>query len=189
MRNPPAGRVLEWVGAALVIAALVLALGCGERSRARSARHAGVGVFADSARAARLEVRPPPIDVSPSAREQGPAPAVAIAPARGDETPPPAMLPGELPAAGEQTPDPAFKPPILRTAPALRRPAGAGGGLVTLDLRVEPDGSVGEVRWAGGSADPVAVRAARECAFGMRFYAARRAGEPVSAWCRRRFEF
>jgi TonB family protein len=63
------------------------------------------------------------------------------------------------------------------------------GSWVALDLRVDRDGSVGEARRAAGSADSVATRAALECALGMRFYPARRGGEPVVAWARRRFEF
>jgi hypothetical protein len=182
---PAAPRVLPHA----LLVALVFAPGCDSRAPSARTPAPRANVLADSSAAMRLEVRRPagtatpasPVEIAPERAAPGP-------PAVGDAAPG-NPLPAEVPASGEPGMDPSFKPPILRFAPKLRVPSGAAGGDVTMELRVEADGSVGSARWAAGVTDTACVRAARECALGMRFYAARRAGEPVVAWSRRRFEF
>ncbi|MGH7730963.1 MAG: energy transducer TonB, partial [Candidatus Eiseniibacteriota bacterium] len=58
-----------------------------------------------------------------------------------------------------------------------------------LDVRVDEQGDVSEVLWAGGTRDPALVRAGIACARAMRFFPAQRAGRPVAVWCRQRFDF
>src|SRR5262249_36517410 len=88
--------------------------------------------------------------------------------------------------------DPALKPPILRSAARLilpPSPRGARAEAVELDVRVSDAGEVAEARWAGGSADTALVAAAIACARSMAFHPALLGGQPVSVWCRQRFEF
>jgi TonB family protein len=83
-------------------------------------------------------------------------------------------------------------PPMLRAAARLVLPARARSSrfeAVELDVRVNEAGEVTDVLEAGAGADPALVEAARACARRMRFYPARRAGEPVAVWCRQRFDF
>jgi outer membrane biosynthesis protein TonB len=60
---------------------------------------------------------------------------------------------------------------------------------VELEVRVDSDGAVREVRWAGGAADTALIAAAIACARGLTFYPALRGGTPVEVWCRQRFDF
>ena len=120
---------------------------------------------------------------------------------------PPGMLSPPLPDAGPDTVPPqpftpapleveaGLLPPVLRAAAPLVLPGEpAGGGrrrfeAVEFDVRVSETGEVTDVIAAGGDGDPALVEAASACVRRMRFYPARRAGVPISVWCRQRFEF
>ena len=175
------------------LAALGLLAGCGGEDHRPAGREADstmslpVRALADTGRATRLEVDPPPIlvwvtRVSPS---RAPDPASIPSPEPDAEMPP-----GEPPPPA-LTVDPDLKPPILRTPALLELPASRTKvpRSVELDVRVAEDGTVSDALWAGGSDDSVLVRAAVESALGMRFYAALKAGRPVAVWCRQRFDF
>jgi hypothetical protein len=122
-----------------------------------------------------------------------------VAPAR--LAPPPALdvplpeAPPEAPPEGPGSPDEllideGLKPPILMRPARLNLPEESGRvRWVDLDVRVDESGAVSDARWAGESADTSAVRAAIECARGMRFHPALQRGRPVAVWCRQRFEF
>ena len=179
-------------------AALILWLaGCGRArppAEAEPPRALPVAVFADTGRSTTLRVTPPPGGV---ARDAGPHAAVWLArvsPARIEPAaePVPEAAPDTLPSAPLPPPslvvDGSLKPPLPRSQTPLAVPPGARGS-VELDVRVDEQGEVSEVRWAGGSRDPALVRAATECARGMRFFPAERAGQPVPVWCRQRFDF
>jgi hypothetical protein len=160
--------------------------GCGP-SHPKTADHAAaVRVGADTSNSARLAIgspRPPP-------ESRGAIPVVPT-PVRAVTLPPPDAAPDTVPA-GPSAPaaaDPRFKPPMLRSAPALIEPHGTSHIAIDLDLRVDLDGRVREVREVDTASDTAARSAARRCALGMRFYPAQRAGLPVEAWSRRRFEF
>ncbi len=185
-------------GAEITLPAMVLllAVGCGRGRPVEDApRPLPVDVYADTGRTFSLRVDPPPPPpppLPPGARAA--AWLVRVSPSRG-------ALP-ELaePDPGYETlavamPDPpslvledGLKPPLPRTRAPLAVPAGVRGS-VELDVRVDEQGMVAEVRWADGSRDPALVRAAIECARAMRFYPAQRAGRPVAVWCRERFDF
>jgi hypothetical protein len=164
----------------------ISACGCGPTSPKTAEPRAGVRVGADTSNSARLAIGNP----RPQPEARG-AIAVAPAPARGVTLPPPDAAPDSVPA-GASAPaaaDPTFKPPLLRSAPALIEPPGTTRMAIDLDLRVDLDGRVREVRDVDAAVDRAARSAARRCALGMRFYPAQRAGLPVEAWSRRRFEF
>jgi len=153
-----------------------------------------VAVFADTGRTTTLRVIPPP---EGAARDAGAHATVWLArasPARIEPAaePSPEAAPDTLPFALLPPPslvvDGSLKPPLSRSQTPLAVPPGARGS-VELDVRVDEQGQVSEVRWAGGSRDPALVRAATECARGMRFFPAERAGQPVPVWCRQRFDF
>jgi TonB family protein len=184
-------------------AAMILWLaGCG-RARPPAGqeppRALPVAVFADTGRSTTLRVIPPPggarrdslasnsgahaavwlARVSPTRIEPAAEPSPEAAPdtlASAPLPPPPLVVDGSL------------KPPLPRSQTPLAVPPGARGS-VELDVRVDEQGEVSEVRWAGGARDPALVRAATECARGMRFFPAERAGQPVPVWCRQRFDF
>jgi hypothetical protein len=124
-----------------------------------------------------------------------------VAPSRPTRLDPPLPPAASDTLAPEAAPPPALaidddlKPPLLRTPAALTRPADPRSGSrpgaqsVELDVRVDESGAVTDALWAGGAADSALVSAAIECALGMRFYPALRAGRPVAVWCRQRFDF
>jgi TonB family protein len=185
--------------AACFLLALLLASGCARRreplasgqmaaSERVPAVRLPVHVFADTGRGGRLAL---PIHrgvlvclarVTPSRR---PLPSPAL----------PEMRPESLPPIEESPPtlevDSGLKPPLLRVPGVLKLPSGWRDerGNVELDVRVDESGRVSDAAWAGGSTDTALVAAARLCALGMRFYPALRAGQPVSVWCRQRFDF
>ncbi|NOT34176.1 MAG: hypothetical protein HOP12_08420 [Candidatus Eisenbacteria bacterium] len=82
-----------------------------------------------------------------------------------------------------------LKPPIPRGRATLLLPHGARAGSVELDVRVDEQGVVSDVEWAGGSTDSALVGAATTSAFSMRFFPALQSGRPRAVWCRQRFDF
>ena len=193
MRTP----TLRLAGAAMI---LWLA-GCG---RARPPadeeppRALPVAVFADTGRSTTLRVIPPPGGAPRAAGARAAVWLARVSPARIEPAaepasePAPEAAPDTLPSAPLPPPslvvDGSLKPPLPRSQTPLLVPPGARGS-VELDVRVDEQGEVSEVRWAGGARDPALVRAATECARGMRFFPAERAGQPVPVWCRQRFDF
>ncbi|OGF17017.1 MAG: hypothetical protein A2W00_11330 [Candidatus Eisenbacteria bacterium RBG_16_71_46] len=182
----------------MLAGAVLLAGGCG-RERARSGAPAPprVDVLADTGRAIRLKGPAPPDSTlaEPFARVW----MARVSPARPATPEPP--LPTPVPAAPPALPAPppalevdaGLQPPILRWSAPLVPPratrAGRAAVSVELDVLVDERGSVADVRWAGGSAEPVGVAAAVACARSMRFYPALRGGRPVAVWRRQRFAF
>lgn len=144
-------------------------------------------VLADSGRSQALEVSPPP----PRARVW----LGTVTPSR------PSAIEPELPEAAPDTVEPgvaasappattALQPPIPRRAATLILPRGVRAPAeVELDVRVDADGQVRDVRWAAGAVDTALVGAADRCARSMSFYPALLGGRPVEVWCRQRFEF
>lgn len=177
------------------IVRLALALsvfGCDrEQSQAGRPLPLPVRVLADTGRTERLVVEPPPAARLWVARVR-PAPPRGLGPALPD-APADSFIPVGEPPALEI--DDGLKPPIPR-APAVlivpddwRRRQPRSAESVDLEVRVDETGAVSEARWVGGSRDSSLIRAATDCARGMRFYPALRAGRPVAVWCRHRFEF
>jgi TonB family protein len=178
----------------LVFAALA---GCGGGTpRAEHPVRLPVDVFADTARSVRLSTTPHP---EAHRRPLEPAPPTAtvwlarVSPAApvASEVPPP--TPESLAVTWPEPPmlavDEDLKPPIPRVNARLHVPAGARPGWVELDVRVDDTGAVTDAEWAGGSPDTALVRAATDCAFGMRFFPAVQGGREVAVWCRQRFDF
>jgi hypothetical protein len=177
-RSCPATVVLVFATFAVV--------GCGDDRPAADRPYAlPVDVYADTGRGEPLRIAAPagpPVRASVWLARVSPARAVAL------EVPPPEpadeTLALALPAPPALTLDEDLKPPLPRTRTPLAVPARARG-LVELDVRVDEQDAV----WAGGSQDLALVRAATDCALGMRFFPALRAGRPVAVWCRQRFDF
>ena len=178
------------VVAGAVASALLAALGCG-RPRASAERPYAlpVDVHADVGRGETLRIAAPP-----AAPPRASAWLARVSPARPEALELPSagvpfetlsVAPGAPPALAV---DENLKPPIPRARAPLAVPARARG-MVELDVRVDERGRVTDARWAGGSQDSLLVRAATDCALGMRFYPASRAGRPVAVWCRERFDF
>jgi TonB family protein len=186
---PARGAGASWIRPPLL---LLLALGCAcgpepERSRPARAVPLAVQVYADTGRAERLEVRPPPARVwlarVAPARLAAPAPELPEAEFESGSLPP------IEPAAPALEVDAGLKPPVLRAAAPLVLPRGGRRrARVELDVRVDETGRVSDASWAGGSADTALSAAARRCALAMRFYPALRGGKPVAVWCRQRFD-
>jgi TonB family protein len=151
-----------------------------------------VRASADTAGMAHLEIRPPRPARAWLARVI-PAPPGMLSP------PLPEAGPDSVPSLPETPPALAvgagLMPPVLRAAAPLvlprgREPSGPGRfEAVELDVRVSETGEVTDVIGVGGSADSALIESASACARRMRFYPARRGGEPVAVWCRQRFEF
>jgi TonB family protein len=178
--------------AALAALALLALAACGRAPAVdEGPRALPVDVYADTGRTTRMRIEPPP---APPSEPRAAVWLARVSPARAGlpGLPPPEAPPETLAVAPDPPPalavDEGLKPPLLRSRAALAVPPGARGS-VELDVRVDEQGAVAEVRWAGGTRDPAMVRAAMECARGMRFYPARRAGRPVAVWCRERFDF
>jgi TonB family protein len=172
-----------------VLAASTIAVGCTRTGRPQATSTAlEVQVFSDTARSMTLHVEPPP-----TARVW--LRGAAIARPTAIEAPLPSADPGAPPPETAAPPglaiDPALKPPILKSAARLVLPSSRGRGAeaVELDVQVSDAGDVTDARWAGGSADTALVAAATACARAMTFHPALLGGQPVSVWCRQRFEF
>ena len=175
---------------ALLVTVSVLGAGCGDTHPAADRPYAlPVDVYADTGRGGALRI-PAPGDapgratvwlarVSPARSASLPVPPVEVA----TET-----LAIAFPAPPALAVDEGLKPPLPRARAPLAIPARAHG-FVELDVRVDEQGGVSAALWAGGSQDSSLVRAATDCALGMRFYPALRAGRPVAVWCRQRFDF
>jgi hypothetical protein len=171
------------------MAGAVLALGCGREHRAApQSLPLTVAPGADTGVMTHLEIRPPLkarawlARVSP---ERPLEPAVALPAAEPD------TASAGLPAPPALEIEPGLLPPVLREAVPLSLPPGGPPRRfesVELDVRVDEHGVVTDVV-ADPGADPGLVEAASACARAMRFYPARRGGEPVAVWCRQRFDF
>jgi periplasmic protein TonB len=166
----------------LVLAALLA--GCGR---------AAPGPPAASSRpepAALLADRAPDVSLPPSASAPAAFTLLRVAPGRGAlATAPPEAAPAEPPVSStplERLPaDDQLRPPVLRSAPPPP-PAGARGGWMEFDVRVDEQGAVSDVEPAGGSADSALVRAAAAAVRATRWYPATRGGQPVAVWSRLR---
>ena len=188
MLRARSARLLVAVVAAALAGATACA-GCGRTRRPQATSTAlEVQVWSDTARSMPLHVEPPP-----TARVW--LRGVAIARPTAIEAPLPSAEPGPPPPETAAPPglaiDPALKPPILKSAARLVLPSSRGRGAeaVELDVQVSDAGDVTDARWAGGSADTALVAAATACARAMTFHPALLGGQPVSVWCRQRFEF
>ena len=203
--GPRAGaRRAGYPGLLALMVLLAPVSGCGrssppERVGERGAPRAlPLAVFADTGRATTLHVQPPSPAIGPAPRVRASAWLTRVSPARMEPAALPAADPDAEPAAdsllSSPPPPPALvvdehlRPPLPRASTPLAVPRGARGS-VELDVRVDEQGEVSEVRWAEGSRDPALVRAATDCARAMRFFPAERAGRPVAVWCRQRFDF
>jgi TonB family protein len=171
---------------------MIVALGCGRAPAVEDGPRAlPVDVYADTGRTMTLHAGPPPVP-PPEARASvwlarvSPARAPLPEPSAVESAPETLMVPPSAPPA--LSVDDGLKPPLPRTRAPLAVPVGARG-TVELDVRVDEEGGVSEVLWAGGTRDPALVRAGIECARSMRFFPAQRAGRPVAVWCRQRFDF
>jgi hypothetical protein len=174
------------------LALFVLAgVGCGRgRPRADRPYPLPVDVYADTGRTEPLRVAVPPAPSTPPPHAS--VWLARVSPMRSGLLPPPEVA-GEtlavtMPAPPALAVDEDLKPPLPRTRAPLAVPAHARG-FVELDVRVDEEGRVSDALWAGGRDDPDLVRAATDCALGMRFYPALRVGRPVAVWCRQRFDF
>lgn len=174
---------------AAVLAAALAALlaGCG-----REHRPADTGAGPD----ARTDRAPGTLAIghpAPPADSARPHAAAIASPSTSASLPAPDASPAPVAAGGSAAPapaaDPSFQPPVLRQKCTLVTPPGRHGGVIELDLRVNQDGRVDEFRLVGGDRDSLLLGATVECLKAMRFYPARRGGQPVSAWSRQRFTF
>lgn len=183
-------RAMRRAGSAGVVA---LALG----GPACTPRHPGtaqplalsVQAGADTSRMEHLEIRPPRPARAWIQRVIPSAPGMLAPPL-------PEAGPDSVPAGPARPPalevEPGLLPPVLREAAPLILPAGPAASrfaAVELDVRVSETGEVTDVIASEGGADSALVAAASTCVRRMRFYPARRAGEPIAVWCRQRFEF
>ena len=178
---------------AILLTLVAFAPGCARERRAASQPLAlSVRAAADTGTMDRLEIRPPRPARAWLARVM-PAPPGAIRAPLPDAAPDTVMP--ESPAAPVLEVVPGLLPPVLRGVASLALPAGLPGAhargfvSVLLDVRVSETGEVTDVLAAGGDADSALAAAASACVQRMRFYPARRAGEPVAVWCRQRFDF
>ena len=181
-------------GCALAVAWCGAVGGCGrhEGAPARAAIAArtphgpglAVDVHADNRRSAALAVAPPAVSISVA--RVAPAPAGVL-----DPPLPPAAPDSVASPEPHATNEPArLLPPILRRPATVVPPPGLTQRVtIYLEVRVDVQGRVIDVQWAGGAADSSLVRAARECAATMAFYPALMAGKPIEVWCRQRFDF
>lgn len=181
----------------MLTALAALAGGCARERAPAEPRHvSAASVFADTGRGIPLAVVPPRSGAAASVWMERVSPA-RIARARASlETPAPEAPPETLasqpavPAPGlASAGDDELKSPILRERGRLDVPARAMRVSVELDVRVDEEGRVSDASWAAGSEDSTLVRAAIECALGMRFFPALHAGRPIAVWCRQRFDF
>lgn len=178
------------VPAPVLVILVLLGAGCGRpRPDADRPYALPVEVYADTGRGEVLRIKAPLV---PPARAS--VWLARVSPARLALLPvPPPEITAEtlavaMPAPPALAVDDNLKPPLPRARTPLAVPAGARG-FVELDVRVDEEGRVSDALWGGGSEEPALVRAATDCAHGMRFYPALRAGRPVAVWCRQRFDF
>jgi len=193
------GRWKRWLAAVTACGLIAAAAGCG-RGRPADERPESVrlpvDVFADTARDVRfsdsvLTRTPEPPDTTA-------APRASVWLARVSPTAPgpidPSVASAEPQAGGWPEPptldvDEGLKPPIPRGSSRLIVPRGADPGWVELDVRIDENGAVSDVEWAGGAIDSARVEAATACAFAMRYFPALQDGRAVAVWCRQRFDF
>jgi hypothetical protein len=182
--------------AAVLVALACAAVGCGRAKPPERPPYAlPVDVYADTGRAEPLRVVPPAGDPTRAAvwlarvspvRIVSPHPGGLEAPAPDAA---PETLAMEIPPPPPLAVDEDLKPPIPKASARLEVPPRSPRGVVELDVRVDEGGHVSDAIWAAGSEDSSLVRAATDCALGMSFYPALRAGRPVAVWCRQRFDF
>lgn len=180
--------------ARVLLSALALCLaGCGRDHR--SASHAlalSVRASADTGSMEHLQIPPPRPARAWLARVTPAPPGTFFAPLPGAA--PDTLLP-ESAAPPVLEVEVGLMPPVLREAAPLSLPVGPAGPrarrfeTVVLDVRVSETGQVTDVLRAGGGADSALAEAVSACVRRMRFYPARRGGEPVAVWCRQRFDF
>jgi protein TonB len=173
-------RHRAWIVTSYLVATVV---GCGRPpvhpARDASSRTDSLALTADRPPSVTLPPAPPPLTV------------LRIAPERSDAHVPPPQAPPEAPpesnAPVDRLPiDDRLRPPVLREP--LRAPiARLARGWVELDVRVDERGEVTDVRLASADADRAGVQAALAAARTLRYFPARKAGEPVAVWCRQRF--
>jgi hypothetical protein len=184
---PGVSRLFAWRLVPAVLAASSTLSGCARIEKApETSPDPVVRLEADTSRFLPLKVEPPgaasvwmqSVAVAPPAGIDAVLPAADPAPPPVDTIAPPAEA------------EPLLKAPIL-IAPARvgLRGRGAPAGAVELEVKVSEEGDVIAVRWAGGSADTALIATATASARAMKFYPALLGGEPVSVWCRQRFEF
>ena len=171
--------------------ALLVSLGGCAREHPASTQSLALSVraTADTGSMERLEIRPPRPARAWLARVT-PAPPGTLAPPL-PAAEPDTLLP-ETAAPPALDVEAGLMPPVLRDPARLVLPAALHAlhfESVELDVRVSETGEVTNVLEAGSGADSALVEAASACARSMRFYPARRAGEPVAVWCRQRFDF
>jgi len=176
----------RWAAILVVLAAAA----CGRRQAPAEPKPYAlpVDVYADTGRAEPLRVAVP---ATPAAPPRASVWLARVSPMRA-EMPPPDVSSDTVAVAPQPPPalavDEDLKPPIPRSRAPLAVPPHARG-FVELDVRVDEEGNVSDALWAGGRDEPDLVRAATDCALGMRFYPALRAGRPVAVWCRQHFDF
>lgn len=155
-----------------------------------------VDVFADTARDVRFGDSA--LAPAPEPPDSAAAPRASVWLARVSPTPPGPIDPslasaepqaGEWPEPPTLEVDDGLKPPIPRGSSRLIVPRGADPGWIELDVRIDENGAVSDVAWAGGAIDSSRVEAATACAFAMRYFPALQDGRAVAVWCRQRFDF
>lgn len=187
------------------LASALLACGCARESdrASRPAAESGHGggralpvrVAADTGGMERLTVKPPEARAWLARVSRTPPPApTPVTHAGAPQVPLPEVEPDTAyPQGGVALAvDPGLIPPIPRGPAALLVPPRdytGSGRVVLIDVHVNERGEVTDVLGPDTRADSALVAAATACARRMRFYPARLAGEPVSVWCRQRFEF
>lgn len=183
-------------GFALALAFGLTACGPGGAPRRPAAIPVPLAVLADSGGASRLAVPSPERARAWLSRVSRGAPTAVRPSPPGSQAlaAPPPEAPPESPPVESAAPalamDEGLKAPIPRGTATLRLGASRGrSAWVDLDVRIDEAGEVSDAVPVEGTADPVAVAAAVECALAMRFHPALQAGRPVAVWCRQRFAF
>jgi TonB family protein len=188
---PGVNRLFAWCLVPAALAASSAFVGCARTEKPPdTSPEPVVRVEADTSRFLRLKVEPPgAVRVWMQSVAVAPAEEIEAALPAADPAPPPVDT--LAPPAAEA--EPLLKAPILIAPARVDLPAsrgrGAPAGAVELEVKVSEEGEVTDVRWAGGSADTTLIATATASARAMRFYPALLGGEPVSVWCRQRFEF
>jgi hypothetical protein len=186
----------------LIPVVLIVAIaGCGRGNRSDQRVRLPVDVFSDTARVMRFGTADSILGTAPRATRSDAIPRATVwlarvrpAPASGIE---PTLAPsepaepqgGSWPAPPPLEVDEGLKPPIPRGSARLGVPRDSGPGWVELDVRVDENGAVSDVAWAGGASDSAHIEAATAYAFAMRWFPALQGGRPVAVWCRQRIDF
>jgi len=175
--------------ALLFLSLAALTAGCGRESRTRPERSAP-DARADAASGSRLAIGTPVSRADSARTKPTPIASPSLSALPAPDASPSAAPPDSAPAANgaNAAGDQAFQPPILKKNCTLATPPGKHG-MVDLELRVNTEGWIDEFRMVGGDRDTSLVRAALDCVRVMQFYPARRGGQAVEAWYRRRFTF